>query len=283
MSLKTSYNNIAESYMSSADRFGAITQSHEAAIAQIEQLHLEASPYYKILDLGVGDAAFLAKLKKKLPLAKFTGIDLSPGMLKRAQAALDLTTIEASAVEASQHLSHNSQDLVLAHFINAYVPIDPLFQEANGVTREGGHFSMITTTYESCPLAQQQIATFFAKNSFIRCLAKLYYNAVIKHTTVAANSEALLQTFSKYHFQVVAHHRLYIPIKFTTVDELISFGIEGGWFVNVFSIPILPKKFVIRQLKHFLSKILTFPYEDRQVIDIVLACKKKGITSAEEK
>jgi ubiquinone/menaquinone biosynthesis C-methylase UbiE len=280
MSSKSSYNTIAENYMTAADQFGAISQSHEVAMTQIAQVQLKSSSCYNILDLGVGDAAFLVKLKKEFSLAKCTGIDLSPGMLKRAKKALDLITIEASALEASQHLPPKSQDLVLAHFINAYVPIDPLFQEANVVTREGGYFSMITTTYESSPLAQRQLEAFFAKNSLISRLAQLYYKVIIKHTPVASSAEELLRTFIKYDFQVVAHQRLHIPVKFETVEELIAFGVEGGWFVNIFSIRILPKKFVLWQLKRFLSKILTFPYEDIHIIDILLAQKEKGLTTS---
>ena len=115
-------------------------------------------PHYKILDLGVGDGAFLQKLHHLMPNADFTGIDVSSEMLKRASEALPLKTIEASAAEAGRFLPPHSQDLVLAHFINAYIPINVLFDEAKLLTRANGHFSMITTTYDSFPVAQQQLA-----------------------------------------------------------------------------------------------------------------------------
>ena len=65
-----------------------------------------------------------------MPLAEFTGIDVSKDMLKRAHESLPLTTIETSATEASHYLPHHNQDLVLAHFINAYIPINTMLLAA---------------------------------------------------------------------------------------------------------------------------------------------------------
>lgn len=157
MTLKAMYNNIAGKY-ATANRFGSISKSHECAIAQIKEASLGHKKNYKILDLGVGDGAFLQKLKQYMPDAEFTGIDVSKEMLKKARQALPLTTIETSATEASKYLPSHSQDLVLAHFINAYIPINTLFNEARLLTRSNGHFSLITTTYDSFPVAQKQLA-----------------------------------------------------------------------------------------------------------------------------
>ena len=129
MTLKAMYNNSAGRY-ATANRFGSISESHQCAINQITQAHLGLKTHYKVLDLGVGNGAFLEKLKIHMPLAEFTGIDVSKDLLKRAHESLPLTTIETSATEASHYLPHHNQDLVLAHFINAYIPINTMLLAA---------------------------------------------------------------------------------------------------------------------------------------------------------
>lgn len=272
MSLKAMYNQIADNY-TIANRFGAISESHAIAIQQIKNCHLGLKPHYKVLDFGVGDGAFLLKLQKALPKADFTGIDVSSEMLKKASQALTLKTIETSAAQADRYLPPHSQDLVLAHFINAYIPINILFDEARLLTRANGHFSMITTTYDSFPLAQRQLAEFISQDSILSSVVGHYYKSIVKNTTVAANQNELLAAFKRYQFDIVEHKRLEIPITLNNIDELALFGIEGTWFLNTLSIRMLPKYFIIQRLKRLFSKIFTFPYHDTHIIDIVLAKK----------
>ncbi|MFA6301565.1 MAG: methyltransferase domain-containing protein [Legionella sp.] len=272
MSLKAMYNQIAENY-ATANRFGAIAESHEVAIKQMSKFHLGMKPHYKVLDLGVGDGSFLQKLQGIMPQAEFTGIDISPEMLKRARHALHLRTIEGSAAQADKFLPSHSQDLILAHFINAYIPINVLFDEAKTLTRANGHFSMITTTYDSFPVAQQQLAQFVAQDSILSSVVGHYYKSMVKNTTVAANQNDLMQAFERHHFEVIEHQRLEIPITLNNIDELAHFGIEGTWFLNTLAIRMLPKNFLIERLKRLFSKIFTFPYHDTHIIDVVLAKK----------
>lgn len=272
MSLKAMYNEIAGNY-ATADRFGSISDSHKVAIAQIKQEHLGLRPHYKVLDFGVGNGAFLEKLKPVMPEADFTGIDISTEMLARARKTLPLTAIEGSATEASRYLPHHSQDLALAHFINAYIPIHTLFNEADLLTRANGYFSLITTTYESFPVAQQHLADFIAKGSLLSSVVGHYYKAMVKNTTVASGLDELLHVFAQHQFKVVHHQRLLIPITLQNIDELAHFGIEGTWFLNTISMRMLPKNFLLERLKRLFGQIFTFPYHDTHIIDVVLAKK----------
>ncbi|MCR9192074.1 MAG: class I SAM-dependent methyltransferase [Gammaproteobacteria bacterium] len=272
MPLKAIYNSIASQY-DTADCFGSITESHDCAIEQINQANIDTASHCNILDMGVGDGSFLRKIKPYFPAADLTGIDVSDEMLKRAGTDLSLNAIEASAAQATQYVPANSQDLVLAHFINAYIPIKTLFQQAQTLTRDQGHFSIITTTYESFPVAQQHLANFIARESLLSSIVGHYYKAVVKNTTVAAGEEELLQAFDDHKFEVLEHKRLYIPITLNNIDELALFGIEGTWFLNTLSIRMLPKKFLLQRIKRLFHKIFTFPYEDTHVIDVVLAKK----------
>lgn len=272
MSLKAMYNEIAGHY-ATADRFGSISKSHIVAIEQIRKHHLGLRPNYKVLDFGVGNGVFLEKLKPYMPEASFTGIDISQEMLSHARKLIPLTTIEASATEASHYLPHHSQDLVLAHFINAYIPIHTLFHEANLLTRANGHFSLITTTYESFPVAQQHLARFISEGTILSSVVGHYYKAMVKNTTVASGQDELMNIFAQHKFKVIEHQRLHIPVTIQNIDELAEFGIDGTWFLNSISMRMLPKNFLIQRLKRLFGQIFTFPYHDTHIIDVVLAKK----------
>ncbi len=272
MSLKAMYNKIADNY-ATADRFGSITMSQQEAIAQIKRAHLGLRPHYKVLDFGVGNGDFLEKLTPYMPEADFTGIDISPDMLARARLALALTIIEANATEASHYLPHHSQDLVLAHFINAYISIPTLFKEAEILTRANGHFSLITTTYDSFPIAQEQLAQFISQSTLLSRVVGHYYKSLVRNTTVATNLNELLHSFSQHQFQILEHKRIEIPIRLESVEEAIQFGIEGTWFLNSLSLRMLPKTFLLQRLKRLFGQIFTFPYHDTHIIDVILAKK----------
>jgi ubiquinone/menaquinone biosynthesis C-methylase UbiE len=272
MPLKVMYHEIAGRY-AMANRFGSISDSHRCAINQIIQNHLGETPGYKVLDLGVGNGSFLHQLKQHMPLAEFTGIDISKDMLKHAEEILPLKTIEGSATHASEYLPLNSQNLVLAHFINAYIPIHALFNQAHLLACPNGYFSLITTTYDSFPIAQQQLAEFIAQDSLLSSIVGHYYKAIVRNTTVATNENELMQSFDNHQFQIIDHQRLHIPITLNNIDELALFGIEGTWFLNSISIRMLPKNFLIQRLKRLFNRIFTFPYQDTHIIDVVLAKK----------
>lgn len=256
-----------------ANRFGAVSKSHQVAIEQIKHFYLGEKPNYKVLDLGVGNGTFLQQLATAMPQAEFTGIDVSTEMLRQARQTLPLKTIEGSAAEAERYLPPHSQDLVLAHFINAYIPLSSLFNEAKLLTRANGHFSLITTTYDSFPIAQQRLAEFIAQDSLISSVIGHYYKSMVKNTTVAASEEELMLAFKQYQFEIIAHQRIEIPIVLNNIDELAAFGIDGTWFLNNLSIRMLPKYFLIQRLKRLFGKIFTFPYHDTHIIDVVLAQK----------
>ncbi|MDF1646047.1 MAG: class I SAM-dependent methyltransferase [Legionellaceae bacterium] len=272
MTLKAMYDNLADQY-DMADQFGSITKSHQAAIAQVERLLPENRSNFRILDLGVGDGAFLKKLHRSMPNAEYTGVDVSGEMLKRAHEALDLTTIEASAVDVGNFLPPNSQDLVLAHFINAYIPMPALFESVQALTKANGYFSFITTTYDSFPVAQQYLADFIAEGTLLSSVVGHYYKSILKNTTVAIGEKQLLQAFEQYDFEVLEHQRFHLPIVLDDIDALALFGIEGTWFLNSLSIRMLPKNFLLQRLKRLFERIFTFPYHDTHVIDVVLAKK----------
>jgi ubiquinone/menaquinone biosynthesis C-methylase UbiE len=274
-STASKYDSIAEHY-NLADRFGSLQKSHDCALNQFKKEHLgENRQQFKVLDLGVGDGAFLKEVSKLIPQAELTGIDLSKEMLKKAKENLNFHDIQGDSQHADKYLPIHSQDLVIAHFINAYMPINTLLQQAKWMTKANGYFSYITSTYESFPISQTQLAKFVAEDTFLSSIVGHYYKKIIENTPVASGIEEILQYMHQFGFQIVQHQRISVPIYFANIDDAIEFGIKGTWFLNTLSTgpSALPKKFLIERFKRLFNKIFTFPYSDEHIIDVILAKK----------
>lgn len=187
MSLIASYyDSMGESY-STADIFGSLSKSREVALKQVHESEFFTHPHqYRILDLGVGDGSFLKLMHQNIPQAELTGIDVSKEMLRVAKSQVNFHDIQCSAADADKHLPIHTQDLVIAHFISAYVPIQTLFHQAKLMTKAEGLFSFVTSTYESFPESQTQIAKFVAKDSLLGNLVGHYYKTILSKTPVAS-------------------------------------------------------------------------------------------------
>jgi len=269
------YNSIASHYLT-ADRFGSLRESHACALEQIkeEQLGLHRQ-HFKVLDLGVGDAKFIKKINDIIPHCELTGIDLSKEMLKKGREILEFHDIHGDSREADKLLPLHMQDLVIAHFINAYMPIKTLLKQAKWMSKANGYFSFITSTYESFPVSQTQLAQFVAEDTFMSSIVGHYYKKIIENTPVASGIDEIVEQMHQCGFEIVNHQRLAIPIHFDSIDDMLDFGIKGTWFLNTLSAgpSTLPKQFIIERLKRFFNRIFNFPYQDEHIIDVILAKK----------
>lgn len=97
-----------------------------------------------ILDLGCGTGTNLARLRRLgLPFASYTGLDLTPAMLARAQAKLNGQTPAAYCRGDMRRLPFADQsfDLVLSTWALSHVPAPrPVFDEALRVLKSEGAF-----------------------------------------------------------------------------------------------------------------------------------------------
>jgi hypothetical protein len=227
----------------------------------------------KVIDLSVGDGGFLMALKQAIPRAECTGIDVSAEKLRRARESLPLTAIETCATEVIHYFPPHSQDLVLAHFINAYISTHSLLNCARLLTRASGYFSLITTTYDSFAATQQHLAAFINQGSRWSSVVGHYYKSLIKNNTVAASEEQLLASLAQYEFKLSHYQRLEIPLVFHNLDELALFVLESTWFLNSMSVRVMPKQLLLQRVKRLFTQLFTFPYRDMHVINVLLAQK----------
>lgn len=274
MSLKKIYNNVAHSYRI-ADRFGALSTSHDCAMRQLEHISHPFDHASKILDLGVGDGLFLQRLQKENPKAEYTGIDISQNMLNiAAHNCPGLNTIEASTVEASRFLTRHSQDLILAHFIGAYIPLDALLTQVDTLAKSNGYLSLITSTHESFPVMKENFSKFVSnKKSLIAYIAQHYYETALKKTTVVSSEQELLNILQEHNFEVIEHQHCRLSLTLNSVNEFIEFGFNAGWLVNGLAVGCIPASVVRKFIVPLVNKIYSFPYHDTHSIAIVLARK----------
>lgn len=198
------------------------------------------------------------------------GINSSKQLLDIAQLQVEFNAIEADLSLASSSIPSHSQDLLLVQFINSFIPLDLLFEEAKKILKKNGYLSLITTTYESFPNAQKQLADFINSDHLLSPLVGHYYKSISQNNCVAANIGQLKQSINQQDMNIVSHQRLTFPINFNQVDELIRFGIEGTWFLNSLNLNLIPKSFLIKRLTTLFNKVFTLPYQDQQLIDVLL-------------
>lgn len=275
MSLIASYyDNISKHYYNTADQFGVLSQSCHTAAQQVLQCDLLTHPHHlRILDLGVGDGAFLKLMKQYLPSSELTGIDVSKEMLKLAQEQVPFHSIHCSAADADKHLPIHSQDLIIAHFISAYVPVRTLFYQAKTMSKASGYFSFVTSTYDSFPESQTQIANFVAQDTLIGNLVGHYYKSILSRTPVASGLDEIHQLIEENGFELVKHQRIEVPIFFPDIEKLTEYAIHGGWFFNLLPETTFAKDFILERIKRFVSRILQFPHHDTQIVDVLLLKK----------
>ena len=279
---RSAYDAIGENY-SNADMFGSITRSHNVAIEQIKKIIVDRGRALNILDLGVGDALFVKRLENDCPNANYTGIDISSKMLKIARKSCPfLKTIHCSAIEAYKHLPANSQDIVIAHFINAYIGADELFEQARLMMNNQSILSFITSTYDSFPILHKQVSNVKTKNQFINKLVNKFYNASNEITKTPRNKEDLLKTLDAHQFEIIFHKRIEVPLYFKDDEQLYGFSIDGGWFLNVlFVFKFLPRALFKFLYKNYANQIFDYPIQDKHIIDIVLAKKRVPLRTVE--
>lgn len=232
-----------------------------------ERLSGVAGPV-RVLDLGVGDGALLARLAEEGLAVTMTGLDVSPAMLEKAVARVPLTPVLARVEEASRHLPATAFDLVLAHFVLAYVPAATLFAEARRLLAPHGRLSVVATTTAGGAPYYAALDKHFRRgwHPLKRAIGWAADHALAR-AHIPADGAALTRAAEAAGLAVVARETLHMPVRFDTPRDAYRFGIDEGWAVGILALP-LPLWFTQAIARWGLAQC-DYPFEVTQVIEIL--------------
>ena len=223
----------------------------------------------RVVDLGVGDGAMLAQLAALgLPMT-MTGLDVSAAMLQRAASRVPLTPVHAPAQRASPVLPPGAFDLVLAHFILAYVERPALFEQARYLLSPAGVFSLVTTTEEGGGPFFEGLDREFRqrRNPIRRAIGWICERAIARSNVPPAF--ATLETELRHTGLVVRRREtMHQSITFHNAAEAYRFGIEEGWAANFLAVPGVPVR-VAQALARWGTRLARYPFSFTHVIEIL--------------
>ncbi len=142
MGVISAYSLLAPVYDFSRPLWARWIMGRAEAYMEQEVLHGLLTPETRILDLGSGTGVNLARLRRLgLPFASYTGLELTPAMLARAQAKLDCHSPAAYCLGDARSLPFRDEsfDVVLSTWMLSHLPSPrPVFDEVRRVLKRCG-------------------------------------------------------------------------------------------------------------------------------------------------
>jgi ubiquinone/menaquinone biosynthesis C-methylase UbiE len=269
MKLEKLYDTIAETYnqKASADVLSAANNTAFSLIAQ----HVKQPT--SILGLGVGDGVCLLPYQEQYPEAELYGLDVSENMLKKAQELLNCEVFHGDISQTSALVTNNKFDLILAHFVSAYVPVSTTLQECKKTLRESGLVSLVTNTSASFSKMQNVLAKLGKSSNPFNKLVSFHVKKALKTIYVPRDTAHLQQLFEDNGFKLHELKTLDIPVNLKTEMDVFDFFVNGGWFASGLVHPLLPKCFFHKIVKRLIHEHVSLPYKDTLQVVIAIGSK----------
>lgn len=248
---------------------GIIAEKNREVTASLgERLRHHAGPL-EVVDLGVGDGGMLAALASlDLPVT-LTGLDVSAAMLQRAATRIPLATVHAPAQRAAEVLPAHAFDLVLAHFILAYVERRTLLEQARELLAPGGVLSLVTTTEEGGGPFFEGLDRFFlrSRNPLKRLIGKVCQHAIAQ-SHVPKSFEVLEAEIHAAGLVVLRRETMRQHVTFEDAAAAYRFGIEEGWAANFLATPGVPVS-AAKAIARWGTRQATYPFSFTHVIEML--------------
>ena len=231
------------------DPFQLVASSNDLAFSVVE----EHVPSPKVaLEIGCGTGDNLLRLRHLYPNTKLVGLDSSAPMLAVARQKLQFHSIQADALAVRRYFTPASLNLVLIHFVLAYVPAGELLPSVAGLMQSDGYCSVVTTTLENFPRLRQ-VSTFLDL-------------AQIQDLLNNPPNIASLVSLARASNLIPLEQRVYRKnIRFSNADELFSFACHAGWLTQV--VGDYPQEVQVA------LQGMPFPFDEEFSAEILL-CKK---------
>lgn len=248
---------------------GIIAEKNRQVATYLAQRLGQRTGPLAVADLGVGDGAMLAQLAALGWPMTMTGLDISPAMLRLAAARVPLTTVHAPAQRAREVLPAGAFDLLLAHFILAYVDRRTLLEQARELLAPGGVLSLVSTTEEGGSPFYEGLERHFrsARHPLKRALAWVCDRALAQsHVPVCfADLEADIAAAG---LVILRRETMREHITFDSAAAAYRFGIEEGWAANFLAMPLVPVR-AAQAFARWGTRQADYPFSFTHVIEIL--------------
>lgn len=264
---RRAHDSVAAGYNSGS---GIIAEKNrEVAVNLGERLRQRPGPL-AVADLGVGDGGMLVQLSSLgLPMT-MTGLDVSPAMLRLAATRVPrLSTVNAPAQRASEVLPAGVFDLVLAHFILAYVERRTLLEQARDLLAPGGVLSLVTTTEEGGGPFFEGLDRFFlrSRNPLKRVIGWVCQRAIAQ-SHVPKSFASLEAEIHAAGLVLLRRETMLQHITFDDAAAAYRFGIEEGWAANFLTMPGVPVR-LAQAVARWGTRQATYPFSFTHVIEML--------------
>jgi ubiquinone/menaquinone biosynthesis C-methylase UbiE len=217
----------------------------------------------EILDLGMGTGEWLLKLQSLFPEANCHGVELSQKMMEVARKKFAATghrvnVIHEDANHFGRHIAGDAMDLITIHFVLNYVDRPTVFSEAQRCLKEGGLFSVASSTH-ACFETLHGIARQFLPAEEIKA-----------QFLIPEDLQEVERDMEKVGLRVAAKKLFRKKLVFQDFDHFYHFAMHSGWLAD----PVFLKHMSQDQLPFYreYGKSL-FPLEDHFEAAIVLGEK----------
>lgn len=203
-----------------------------------------------VVDIGCGTGNMLVMLTKDFTFDHIYGVDLSTEMLDIAKNKIpNLITICDSAANIQQHFPKPTVNLLLSHFLFAYLDYKNLLKQFSSITQTGSLLSICSTT--SNTFAKTKIDVIQNLPRTIRLIDFLF--KVDSQETMKEYSKFMPKDISTLQnemeqngYKILKRENIHFTITLKNWRDAWSFFHDGSWFVGVM------KQYKINKFKMFL-------------------------------
>ena len=171
--------------------------------------------------------------------------------------------------QAREVLPAAAFDVVLAHFILAYVDRHTLLAQVREMLAPGGVLSLVTTTEEGGGPFFEGLDRFFLKsrNPLKRAMGRLCQRGIAQ-SHVPQSFASLEADIQAAGLVVLRRDTMRQPITFDNADEAYRFGIDEGWAANFLTTPGVPVR-AGKALARWGTRQAIYPFAFTHVIEML--------------
>lgn len=244
------------------------TKNYAALELVARHLPRRAAGPLRVIDLGVGDGAFLRLLNALGGEFHYTGVDIAQSMLDLAGDAMPLTAIRSRVDDVDRHTQPRSYDLVVAHFILAYVGLDTVLAQARRLLAPGGMLSLVTSTNESAAALLAQVRRLQASRHPGKLALSWAVRRGLSRTHTPDSLGHIRQRLAAHRLHLIDHRRLEAHIQIDDPDEAFRWAVDHGWCVNALDYP-LPMPLLTAIARAGL-RLFHYPYHSTHVVEVMM-------------